>query len=86
MSFRLPLTGSPLRELFAVSDLLPYGEPGGLLKAPTFRQFYHSAVETLRAIGAAREVHGICLDAGGNLVLCRVGRRGAISKLWNFSV
>lgn len=84
MSFRLPLANSPLRELFDVRDLLPYGEPGGLLKAPTLRQALNAARATLAADSAIRSINSICLMADGSLCLLRV--KAASSKiLWNFS-
>lgn len=84
MSFRLPLTDSPLRELFDVRDLLPYGEPGGLLKAPTLRQALNAARDMIAADSAVRAVHSLCLMADGSLCLLRV--KAASSKiLWNFS-
>lgn len=85
MSFRLPLTGSPLRELFDVRDLLPYGEPGGLLKAPTFRQFIATGRETLANCPGVRSVHGFALRADGHLILLRVGPGNRTRRLWDFS-
>ena len=80
----LPLSNSPLRELFDVGVLAQCGTIEGLRKMPTFRQALASARRTYEIDASIRAVHVIAVRAEGNLELIRVGRRGGHRTLWNF--
>jgi hypothetical protein len=78
MALSLPLSSSPLRELFDVSDLL---DPKTL---PTFPQA-RLAARNMFGDPSARAVHSICWRADGSLRLVRFGPRGGHKNLWTFT-
>ena len=80
----MPLTGSPLRELFDTADLVRYAHPDNRADMLTFRQGVNTCRHYLAFDAAARSAHCIALCADGTLRLIRVGRRGGIARLWNF--
>jgi len=77
MSLLLPPQGSPVRDLFEVSDLADY------MKLPTFRQALTNARAYMRAQRGARAVNTLCMRANGDIELLRVTRR-AFLTLFNF--
>ena len=80
----MPLSDSPLRDLFDTADLVRLAHPDNRSDLPTFRQAVTAARRHLDLDPAARAAHGIGLCADGTLRLIRVGRRGGIARLWNF--
>jgi hypothetical protein len=84
MSLRLPLSSSPVRELFDVADLATLGNFEGLRKLPTLRQALHAGREFLAANKAARSLHSIVLRGNGDVALIYVGPRGGWREVWNF--
>jgi hypothetical protein len=78
MSLALPLSDSPIREMFDIRDLIDWR---GL---PTFRQGLTSAKAFLAAEPAARSVNSIVIRADGEIWLIRIGKRGGWKRVWNF--
>ena len=76
---RLPLSDSPLRELFDVADLANK-------QWCTLAEARTSARKTFEAHkpGAIRSVYFLVLLAAGDVVLMRVGPRGGRVILWRF--
>lgn len=80
---KLPLTGSPLRQLFEVADLVAITT--GEQPVRPFGRALSSARAFLRDNKAARSVVFIALEAAtDNLCLYRVGNRGGHKRLWVF--
>ncbi len=73
----LPLTSSPLRELFELATLVDYQ------KLPDFRRAVSACRNTVQQRGI-RSVHSVCMRAAGEIVLIKVGKRGGVKQLWNF--
>lgn len=84
MSLRLPLSSSPIRELFDVRHLADLAAPANRSKLLGFRETILSARRTMESDKAIRSVHSICLRADGELWLIRVGPKGGWKKVWNF--
>ena len=85
MSLALPLSSSPLRQLFDVAHLAEMAAPENRFRLATLKDAKASARRTFEAAGrAARGVHAIYLAADGSLVLAYFGPRGGFRKLWNF--
>lgn len=84
MSLHLPPMSSPLRELFEVADVVPFGMPGGMLKAPLFG-VCRAQAQTMMADRAIAAVNCICLRANGALELVQFGPRGGVKRLWRFA-
>ena len=85
MSYRLPLTGTPVRELFAMEDLVEILNPANLAKLPCLRQAISQGRKTIEASnGAIKSVAYICLRANDDRVLITVGARGGWKQRWNF--
>lgn len=79
MPLSLPLTGSPLREMFDVRCLL---HPR---KLPTFRECVHSARRTFeQATMPIQNVQCVCMRADGTIELVQFGPRGGHRTLWVF--
>lgn len=75
----LPVTGSPLREMFEVQQLLRPRE------LPTFRQCAHAARSTFAASGPeVRAVNSVCLRADGAIELVKFGPKGGHKTMWKF--
>lgn len=85
MSLRLPSPSSPLREMFDVADVVPFGMPGGMMKAPTFTECRIGAAKFFAGEPAASAVNSICLRASGALELVQFGPRGGVRTLWRFA-
>lgn len=85
MSFRLPLTSSPVREqmgdLVHVVEIL---DPSNVAKLPCFRDALRLARRTLAETTGAKRVNVICLRADDERWLISVGPRGGWKMLWNF--
>lgn len=77
----LPVTASPLRELFDVADLVALGT-----KKASPASFAIAKLGAQRAFSdsAVRSVNSICIRASGELWLVQFGPRGGHKKLWNF--
>lgn len=82
MSLSLPLSSSPVRELFEVSHLAALAERG-FREAPTFRAALTSGRAFLAAERSAKAVHTVTLRADGELWLIKVTPR-AWRRVWNF--
>ena len=74
----LPLTGSPARELFDVSDLVEFR------KLPTFRDAQTSARRFMESDAAVRSVNALCIRACGDVHLTHFGPKGGHKVVWNF--
>lgn len=83
MSLRLPLSSSPLRELFDVADLAKLGDTAEVRKLPTYREAITRGREFLDSCPMARSICYLALLANGTLVLARVTRANA-RALWQF--
>lgn len=79
MSLYLPLSDSPLREMFEVSALV---EP---MKLPNFRDALQSCREAVKQRNV-RSAQALAIRADGNVWLIQVGKRGAWKKLWCFGI
>jgi hypothetical protein len=77
--YYLPLTGTPTRELFEVSDLIHAD------KAPTFRDAKRLAASAFQERSGLRGITYICRRACGDLVLATFGPRGGCKQQWNFT-
>lgn len=77
MSLRLPPPNSPLRETFAIEDLVNFKN------IPDFRVCVRALRKTVED-PMVRSAHGVCWLANGNIVLVRCGKRGGIKQLFNF--
>lgn len=84
MSLVLPLSGSPVRELFDVAHLVEIADPANRAKLATFRECISNARKMYAGNKAIKAVHSFCLRANGELWLIRVGPRGGWKKVWNF--
>ena len=82
MSFQLPTSDSPLRELFSVAHLVEVASPENRYRLPTLRDAINSARKVVDA--GAHSANCICVTADGNLRLVRIGSKGGIKRLWNF--
>lgn len=82
----LPPTGSIARESFDMADLVSIGT--GQRAALLLRQAKTAAKVEFQRLGKETGVVGLTYIAlGGNddLLLVRIGRRGAVTVLWNFT-
>lgn len=80
----LPLSSSPLRQLFDVADLAALASPSNRAQLSTFRQTVQSAKEFFAGETSAKSLNAVTLRADGELWLVEVKRSGAWRKLWNF--
>ena len=82
--FHLPPSSHSARDLFDVeTDLVPLGT--GERQAPTLRDAVYSAKRTIAGDAAINAVFSIAMTANDDIVLLRVGSRGAVKTIWNFS-
>ena len=84
MSFSLPSSSSPLRNLFDVAHLAEIASPANRAKLVAFPNAVRSARAFLASERGAKEVNTICVCADGSLQLVRVGPKGGVKRLWNF--
>jgi hypothetical protein len=85
MSYRLPPTAHPARELFAMEDLAEILNPANLAKLPCLRQAIVQGRKVVAdSAGAIRSVAYVCLRADDDRVLITVGARGGWKLRWNF--
>jgi hypothetical protein len=82
--FLLPPPAHPIRELFEVADLVPFGQRRPEKLPPVRWELRRNAMRFLEANPAARRVVGFVLCADDSVRLASVGRRGGIKLLWNF--
>jgi len=83
MSHALPLTGSPLRELFDVADVVAITQ--GTLPVHTSDKGLILARRTMRENKAVRAIVYFAVDASTDkLCLYRAGNRGGYKRLWTF--
>lgn len=82
MSHVLPVAGSPLREMFEISDLVAIAT--GERAVPTVNDAMHSAKRFLKGNEATKAVIAIVLQADDTLALFRFGARGGRRRLWVF--
>ena len=80
----LPLSSSPLRQLFDVADLAAMAAPQNRERLTSFRQVLQSAKSFFAGETSAKAVNYVTLRANGELWLVEVKRSGAWRKLWNF--
>ena len=78
MSLSLPVSNSPLRQMFEVNDLVHWHN------LPTFREALFAARNFLAVDSAARSVNSLAVMADGTIRLLQVGKRGGVRRLWNF--
>lgn len=84
MSFKIPLKGDPIRELFDIQQLVEAGLPGGAAKLPTYQQIGPMGKATLAAcMGSIEAVHYLFLDIDGWVALGQV-RESGVYVLWVF--
>ena len=84
MSFRLPPSDSPIRDLFAIEDVAAMADPAERAKLPDFRGLVRSLQDFVLNDERVESACGLCWRADGSLWLVRVGSRGGWSKVWNF--
>lgn len=80
--FNLPTSNDPRRELFDLDVIAKIGASRGA-GAPTLREAIAAGRRSV-ADKTTRAAHVVALLAGGDLVLIRVGKRGAWRKVWTF--
>jgi len=78
MSLLLPLSSSELRDLFDVADLVNYSA------LPTYPRAVSGCRASVAGDKRVRSVQSVCIRANGDIWLIRVGKRGAVKRLWNF--
>lgn len=84
MSLKLPVSSSPLRELFDVADLAALADIQVRMKLPNLQQAKMSARNTFANDNAAKQVNMLVVRANGELHLTAFGPRGGVKRLWNF--
>jgi hypothetical protein len=82
MSYELPITGSPLRELFTLDHLAEVVRPENIGKIPSMRDLKARYNKGLSK--GTNKVVCFCITASGKFTLVSVGKRGAIKVLWTF--
>jgi hypothetical protein len=82
MSHLLPPHGSPLREMFDISDLVLIGT--GERDALTLPEAHAAARRTFDRCRAAKRCNYFVHSATDTLQLVSIGRRGAARVLWTF--
>lgn len=83
MPYALPLSGSPLREAFEISDLVAIGY--GERQIPDLPQARRAARAVFEAEGRkVARVFSIVLGADDNLDLISIGPRGGWRREWRF--
>src|ERR1700690_1845153 len=66
----LPPSNSPLRELFAVEDLIKF-DPASTKPAPTFFDASATAKMSFALDTSVESIHSICVRANGNIELVK---------------
>ena len=84
MSYRLPPTNSPIRDMFDMSDLVAMLAPANFQSLTTFSSALRAAPGTVKRLGA-HSTNQIVMMANGTICLVRFGARGGHKKLWRFT-
>lgn len=78
----VPQAGHPVLEMVDMDHI----RNCPLSRVVTFRDSVLSARRTIETSdGAIRSMQMFCMDNSGDIVLIRVGNRGGVRRLWNFT-